>query len=539
MRYKNIIPNLVSFEAALNKLRGFSFVESFSDYAPVRSKDAFHYSIALDEDIAIPSKYSFRSGYYFYSEGKWYYERKLFGKLTLKFAYDPCQRTFGFNRLYSWVPFEIGGILPVGRHINDFIELELFLNGYVIFRGCAFSINDKNICIVAPGLNGKTSLVKDLLKKGARYIAEDLVTINFDSRLIYPSGCHRFNYGRKTNRDLGLLLETADAVGGSVRLDKLFFAQNHTGSSPGRLKTIDDYLMLCSLFFMHNAFVRAYMAESGLLPEIKRRLSEIRIQSDIGSYLSVKDYSFNKLLNENMANDANKEHWDELGKSYADVWQNPARQRMHQAEMEFINRFVRRFINLRALDIGVGTGRIISNYLSNPEVKEIFGVDISDSMIKLCSSKFENNDRVRQLEVVDLSKEEVPFGEVKFGIISAIRVLKYNKNWPEMIGKIAQRLDVKGIAIITMPNSRSINRFGHYSIPYYRTTRKELREVCRQHGLRVLDMRSFTRVPDALYDYSDNPVYIRGIIILEKLLGWIFGKTFLGRMFFVAAQKLQ
>ncbi len=82
-------------------------------------------------------------------------------------------KVFYFNRTYFNLPFKIGGIFTVGEHISNMIDLDLFLNGYVCLRGIAVKLNNKNIGISAPGFNGKTSLLKKLLRNGAQYIAED------------------------------------------------------------------------------------------------------------------------------------------------------------------------------------------------------------------------------------------------------------------------------------------------------------------------------------------------------------------------------
>ena len=239
-----------------------------------------------------------------------------------------------------------------------------------------------------------------------------------------------------------------------------------------------------------------------------------------------------------MEKDLNKKHWNEFGAGYGDVWENPARKRMHLMEMNFISKFAGNFQNTKILDIGVGTGRIIENYLKDPKAQEIYGIDISESMVNLCLGKFKSDSRVKEISVCDLSKEEIPFAGKLFDFVSIIRVLKYNKNWREMIGKISRSMDPKGIVILTMPNNNSINRFGHYPIPYYRTTKREIVAVCREQGLKVLDIQSFTRIPDLFYDLSSNSVYISFVIFLEKLASLVLGKTFLGRMFFVAAKKI-
>ncbi len=233
----------------------------------------------------------------------------------------------------------------------------------------------------------------------------------------------------------------------------------------------------------------------------------------------------------------NKKHWDEMGETYGNVWKNKSKQYMHSREMTFINNFLNKKEVRRGLDIGVGSGRILENYLANSEVAELYGIDISDEMVKFCKEKFKENNRIQKMAVCDFSKENIPF-EVKFDFISAIRVLKYNKNWKEMVKKITDILNDGGVAVFTMPNKYSLNIFGTYSIPYYRTSKKELANLCKQSGLKILDLQSFTRIPDVIYNFSNNKLYSDCVVLMEKALSLLFGKVFFGRMFFIAVKKL-
>ncbi|MEA1962843.1 MAG: hypothetical protein U9M94_01235, partial [Patescibacteria group bacterium] len=112
--YKNIIPKLVSLDTDLKKIKGFGFSENLDFYNNIHEENKFYYKVLIDDNIKIPSKYDFRGGYYFKFNGSWYYERKIFKNISLKFKYDVKNKTFIFNKAYSIIPFEIGGILPVG-----------------------------------------------------------------------------------------------------------------------------------------------------------------------------------------------------------------------------------------------------------------------------------------------------------------------------------------------------------------------------------------------------------------------------------------
>lgn len=71
-------------------------------------------------------------------------------------------------------------------------------------------------------------------------------------------------------------------------------------------------------------------------------------------------------------------------------------------------------------------------------------------------SKFAKDQK--HLVVCNISKDKLPFKR-NFDFISAVRVLKYNKNWQEIIGKIINHLHNEGIFVFTMPNKNSLLRF--------------------------------------------------------------------------------
>lgn len=231
-----------------------------------------------------------------------------------------------------------------------------------------------------------------------------------------------------------------------------------------------------------------------------------------------------------------KQHWDKVGVQYSKSWAGKSKEHMSLKEMDFINKFLSPKRTKNVLDIGIGNGRILANYLQNAKNSAIYGIDISEKMVGVCKKRFFNKPAIAKLAVCDFSKEKLPFN-ITFDFISSIRVIKYNKNWPEMIGKISQILNDGGTAIFSMPNKYSLNAFSLQKIPFYRSSKKELENVCKQHNLEILEMQSFTWIPDMFYTLSNNKIYAKCVIGIETLISKIFGKTFLGRMLFLAVKK--
>lgn len=294
--YKNIIPGLVSFDTELEEINGFVMCQNFNFFSNVKEKNKFHYKIILSDDIKIPSDYEFRSEYFMKKENFWYHERKIFfwhPKLKCDFK----NKVFYFNKSYRLLPFSMGGLFTVGEHILNLIDLDLFLNGYVILRGMAVRIDNKNICISTPGFNGKTTLLKKLLRAGASYIAEDYLVLNLGENKTYPT-CplvkENFWRRRRIDSELIELLEKSMIFENPVLLDNLYLVQN--SQNPGYRtddKKFIDFLLLNSLYFLNNLFVKSYIYDRGLTSAVFDRVNEIKNLNINYKFIEIKNFNFN------------------------------------------------------------------------------------------------------------------------------------------------------------------------------------------------------------------------------------------------------
>lgn len=296
--YKNLIPELVSLETEQKAIKGFSFSENFNFYPALEKKSKFHYRISID-DIKIPSTYSFRHGYYLKSGELWYYHRKLPIGTSLKFVFDKAQKAFTFNRAYGYIPFELGGIIPVGRHISDLINLDLFLADYIMFRGCAVRYKNKTICIIAPGHNGKTSLVKTLIEDGGEYIAEDILVLNLKEGFAFATSNYIKHFAKSSNRELGNILNKEKIVSEQVKIDKLFLVQSSTEKDyVAKNKNLYDYINLNSLFFLSNNLIRSYIFEENLTETIFNKMHELKNMQVEYLFVNPRGFDFKKIVRE-------------------------------------------------------------------------------------------------------------------------------------------------------------------------------------------------------------------------------------------------
>ena len=99
-----------------------------------------------------------------------------------------------------------------------------------------------------------------------------------------------------------------------------------------------------------------------------------------------------------MQRDKNKSHWNELGDKYPRAWEKEAKQWMSQRELNFISDYFRKE-NMVVLDIGSGNGRILDYHLKCGHAKKIYGIDISEEMVKICKKRFKNNEQVMNVAV--------------------------------------------------------------------------------------------------------------------------------------------
>lgn len=232
-----------------------------------------------------------------------------------------------------------------------------------------------------------------------------------------------------------------------------------------------------------------------------------------------------------------KKHWNNLGINYSNAWRSKARKKLSEKELNFILGALSKKEQRYFLDVGVGTGRIMNALIENTSANaEIFGVDISEKMIEISKGKFGKIKKIKEFKVVDVANEKIPYRN-KFDMITAIRIIKYSKNWQKSIKNLSDALLPNGKLVFTMLNKYSINIFGKSGILFYRTTIKELRKVLKGENLRIVRIEGFSRLPDVLYFVSDNAVYKHTLLFVENLLDKIFGKVFFQKEFFVEVRK--
>lgn len=296
--YKNIIPELVSFDTKINKFNGPCFFQNMDYFHGIDKKNRFHYKIIIDKDIKIPPDYDFRNEYYTKKDNLWFYEKKI-GFTKIRFKYDAINKIFYFNKAYSLVPFVIGGIIPIVKHIYDFIILDLFLSGFVLFRGLAFKYKNKNLCFTAPGCNGKTYFLLEAMRNGAKCITDDYLIVDISSFEVYPvatSVTPRL-WSRPITKECNQYLNKMNIISTKQYIDTFFLVQNTMNNSYApHKKNISDFLWITSSYFWDNLFIKSYLFEEGLLEKVLNNYLKINNAMNACEFKVVRNYDYKELI---------------------------------------------------------------------------------------------------------------------------------------------------------------------------------------------------------------------------------------------------
>lgn len=232
----------------------------------------------------------------------------------------------------------------------------------------------------------------------------------------------------------------------------------------------------------------------------------------------------------------NKEHWDQLGQDYnSKTWNNEAKNWLSDQETEWIKRSIGNLEkkDLNVLEFGAGNGRITDILLTMPNIKSIDIIDISTSMVSVLKSKFENENKIHTINQFDLENDNLDILN-KYDVIIGIRAIKYNPSWQKILENLHGHLNPGGLLIFDMLNINSLNFFGKYIIPIYKTNYNKILDITCKLNIKTFEISGFTRLPDILYHVKPLG---KLIIITEKILNKIFGNTLFTRIFYITIRK--
>lgn len=292
--FKSIVPGLVSFDTKLRKISGMYASNDFDFYLPTEKKHIFHFNISIKE-IKQNAKFNFRDGYFFRNQQGWQYFRNLF---MFKLAFEYVGNSFSFTKDYRMIPFQIGGILPVGQIMSDFIFLRMFLNGYLFFKGCSVISDDGEVIVIAsPKMNGKTTFVKNSLQRGCSLISEDLVIIDPQRKIIFPFAPCFSNYGRLSNRELKREINKESIAIEPRTFSKICLLENKNIRNKEKSRTkLNDFIKLNTLLLCKNPFVLDYLYKERLLDLFITKINSLSNISIPFYFSEINNYNYQNVL---------------------------------------------------------------------------------------------------------------------------------------------------------------------------------------------------------------------------------------------------
>lgn len=146
-----------------------------------------------------------------------------------------------------------------------------------------------------------------------------------------------------------------------------------------------------------------------------------------------------------------------------------------------------------SLDAGCGVGsnfEVLSKYSSN-----VYGIDISDDAIELCSGK--NYLKLTKMSVLDLNLD------VKFDLIACMDVLEHANENVEAVKNIVSHMSRNAILFISVPAHQFLwNDNDIFSGHFRRYSLNDVRQIVNSCGLRILKLsywNQFMFVPSLIY----------------------------------------
>jgi len=284
-----ISPNIVEIHSNYLPKKGFAICKYNREY----NKSLFEYSKTKSEyvykckknEIKIPKKNDGHYQYYFLNNDVIYYERKL-GPMTLKFSYDLISKTFNFDKINTIIPFEIGQIWPIGLHLSNIISVDLLMNrNLLLIHGAALEYNDRTICILSPSRTGKTSLINSLIKKGAKYISEDIILTDGKKVYLIPPNNNSFFHNTKNLIDISKMDSKIDELvfvtinkGGELYDKKILLSLLNLYSN--RIPYEMDKFIQSIFYFQSVNYKKLEMKRSRIIKKILK--NKISITHDLG-----------------------------------------------------------------------------------------------------------------------------------------------------------------------------------------------------------------------------------------------------------------
>lgn len=193
-----------------------------------------------------------------------------------------------------------------------------------------------------------------------------------------------------------------------------------------------------------------------------------------------------------------------------------------------INKFNHKKENLKILDAGCGTGKILESY----KVHRVYGIDFSEEAIKFC--KLRNLNYLLRGSICD-----VPFKDNSFDIVFSLDVLYHInvKDDLKTLEELYRVIDKNGILLLNLPAYNFLrSRHDEAIHTKRRYTIKDLKEKVEKAGFRIerITYRNTILFPLAVIKRIIKKIFLTNTEKVEsdlKPLPGLFNKLFTGFLF--------
>lgn len=135
--------------------------------------------------------------------------------------------------------------------------------------------------------------------------------------------------------------------------------------------------------------------------------------------------------------------------------------------------------SLKFLDVGCGTGGLIALLNEKLENSEIYGIDISSSMLRLALQRISTKRKSNKIKLIcsDINMG-IPFPNNFFDTITCVHVINYVNNPNFVCREFERTLKKNGnLVIVTFKNNMSFQKFKRYHEHLIRTVNRGLFDV--------------------------------------------------------------
>lgn len=179
------------------------------------------------------------------------------------------------------------------------------------------------------------------------------------------------------------------------------------------------------------------------------------------------------------------EVWENLAKKYNNLWvQKYSLGPTRREVKKIIIPFLKKNHNLKILDIGCGTGQLISEVNKEVPVKNYLGIDVAENMIKIAIQNNEQHLKFKSCSIEKFNSKD------KFDIVICTHSFPYFPNKEDVLKKIFNLCNKNAKFIIV---NSSTNSLKDLIINFFlKATTSEAKYLSIKHTKKLLVSANFT-----------------------------------------------